>query len=297
MKMNISFRQLELFCEIASKGSVSRAAEKTDISQSAASMALAELEKQIGEKLFDRLGKKLILNSSGKRLLPKAKEILSRVDEVEKMFSGNRNQPAGEINIGASSTIGNYVLPELLGKFSNQNPEIQINLTVGNTEQIIESLLSFETDAGYIEGLCNDNNIETSIWQKDQLVVFSSPDHPLASKTEITPGDLTSSQWILREKGSGTRVIFENALTGHITDLNIRYELGHTEAVKNAVKNNLGISCLSKRTVKENLENGSLVELNTPFLQLARNFYLLIRKEKYRTLALNQFLTFLGDSP
>ncbi len=293
--MNITFRQLQVFCEIANKGNVSRAAEATDISQSAASMALSELEKQIGEQLFDRFGRKLTLNSNGRTLLPKALEILARVDEIEKTFHKNSSQFSGEIHLGASSTIGNYVMPSIMGQFSTVHPEVDVSLMVGNTEQIIEALKNCEIDIGYIEGLCNDPQIKTTIWKQDELVVFASPQNPLTSR-EPDLKDLENSNWILREKGSGTRDIFERAITDKIENLKIRYELGHTEAVKNGVKHNLGISCLSRRTVEENLKNQTLSELPTPYLQLKRNFYLLIREDKYQTRTLQKFIHFAnGD--
>lgn len=292
LETNITIRQLEVFAAIANKGNVTKASEQLFISQSAASMALAEFERQIGQKLFDRFGRKLVLNEAGRALLPKVIELLTRVDEIPAMFSPEGRLSFGSLEIGASSTIANYYIPSLLGEFTENFPEIQLRLEVGNTEQIINSLTEFKIDVGYIEGLCNHPQINCSLWREDQLVVFASPEHRLASKRRITLKDLSLERWILREKGSGTRVIFENAVAGKLDDLNIRFELGHTEAIKSAVKSNLGISCLSRLTVAESIRNGSLVELKTPFLNLRRNFYRLVHKEKYITNVLEKFMDF-----
>ena len=294
--MNITIRQIEIFVEIAEYGNVTRAAENMMLSQSAASMALAEFENQIGQKLFNRSGKKLILNESGRMLFPKAVELLSRVDEIAGMFSQKSSVLSGAINVGASSTIGNYLITSYLGRFSEKYSKVEFSLEVGNTDQIISSLLGFNIDIGYIEGLCHHAKVMTIPWRKDKLVVFASPEHPLARKKTLCAQDLESAKWILRERGSGTRDRFENAIAGKIGNLNIGFEFGHTEAIKHAVKNNLGISCLSVLTITELLKNKEVVELTTPFLDLFRNFYCLIHKEKYQTSALKEFIEYMGNN-
>ncbi len=292
--MNITLRQLEVFCAIAHRGNVSRAAEDASISQSAASMALAELERQLGELLFDRFGKKLALNENGKLLRPRALELLARTHEIEGMFT-DADGTGGELKTGASSTIGNYLMPGILSRFSHEHPRARIALRVGNTEQIIAAVLACEIDVGFIEGPCSDPNIETRIWREDELIVFAHPGHSLAAKKKVLPKDLVSAEWVLRERGSGTRSIFERAVESLPGSLSIRHELGHSEAIKRAVKNGLGISCLSRLTVQEDLENGTLVELKTPFLQLRRNLYILLRKDKYMTGTLRLFLDALTN--
>ena len=212
--MNITLRQLEIFAAIAEQGNVTRAAEELLLSQSAASMALAEFENQLGEKLFSRSGKKLCLNESGRTLLPRVMELLARTAEIECMFASSGRELAGAVKVGASSTIGNYLITSYLGQFAQENPAVELSLEVGNTEQIIGSLLDFNIDIGYIEGLCQHPKIITRKWIRDKLVVFASPRHPLVAKKQLSIADLAAAKWILRERGSGTRVIFENALVG-----------------------------------------------------------------------------------
>ena len=293
--MNITIRQIEIFTAIAIHGNVTKAAEGLLLSQSAASMALAELENQVGQKLFHRSSKKLELNEVGRILLPKASELLSRISEIEGMFSDEAGNLSGSIKVGTSSTIGNYLITSYLGRFSEKNPKVEFSLEVGNTDQIINSLLNYNIDIGYIEGFCHHPKIKTTPWRTDKLVIFASPQHPLAKKKNLKLNDLEDANWILREKGSGTREIFEKAIHGKINNINIGFEFGHTEAIKHAVKSNLGISCLSILAVAELLKNGVAIELKVPQLDLSRYFYTLIHKEKYHSNVLMKFKDFINE--
>ena len=294
--MNITLRQLEIFSAVAAHGNVTRAAEELLLSQSAASMALSELETQLGEQLFTRSGRRLVLNEAGRALLPRAGELLDRAEEIATMFSSSDGRDAGQIRVGASSTIGNYLITDYLGRYSREQPQVEFSLEVGNTDQIISSLLDYSIDIGYIEGICRHPQLSSSVWRRDELVVFASPAHPLARRRKLTPTDLENAQWILREQGSGTREIFERALSGKVDRLHIAFEFGHTEAIKHAVKNNLGISCLSRLTVAELLQNRTLIALPTPFLDLTRNFYTLRHRQRYQTRILQNFTTFMDNA-
>jgi DNA-binding transcriptional LysR family regulator len=293
----MTLRQLEVFVAVARHGNVTRAAADVFLSQSAASMALAEMEKQLGGNLFDRKGKRLLVNERGRALLPRAREVLSRVREIEELFGTQEGRLAGDLKIGASSTIGNYLIPRIFGNFVLAHPELRLSLDVGNTEQVIQDVKHFHVDLGFIEGFCHDQEIETIPWKQDQLVVFASPHHPLAQRKEVTVADLAEVNWILRERGSGTREVFETAIAGQLEDLHLFLELGHTEAIKEAVEAGLGISCLSRLAIARALDLGVLIQLPAPFLNLERRFSILIHKEKYRTDLLQAFLSFCQNGP
>ena len=293
--MNITLRQLEVFVAVARCGSVSQAASELYLSQPAASMAVAELEKLLGDRFFDRRGRKLHLNEKGRALLPLSVDIINRVDEIERKFSQKSNEQAGVFNLGSSTTIGSYVLPQLLNTFLQKFPEIEVSLDVHNTEEIIKKILDFDLDMGIIEGTCHNASIEVIPWRKDRLAVFCAPDHPLAKKGEITPDDLKSAKWILREAGSGSRAIFENALTGIVNNVDVILELGNTEAVKNAVESGIGISCLSIFTLERSIKHKELVELKTPFIDLSRFYYILVHKKKYKNQLLQSCLEFWNN--
>jgi len=287
--MNISLRQIEVFFATANSGSVSRAAKKLFISQAAASMALKEFETQLGEKLFDRVGKKLILNESGRAAVAMAAEIVGRAQELTDYFT-DKNSLFGNLIVGASSTIGNYVLPEYVAAFIHDNSNVKVQLEVGNTEEIIKKVARFAVDIGFIEGSCNNSEIVVIPWMDDELAVFAAPRHVLVGDGEVGISDLELCDWILREKGSGTRELFENQISRLSMTINVLLELGHTEAIKNAVSRGNGISCLSRYALQDLVRLQAIKLIKTPFLDLRRKFYLIMHKDKYQTKILQSFL-------
>lgn len=287
--MRITLKQLEVFIAVAQSGNVTRASETLNITQSATSMALADFESQLGRKLFDRIGKRLQLNDTGRLLLPKALDAVSRVADIERMAASD-SALIGPLRIGASMTIGNYMMPGLIGSFMRAHPGAQLTLDVANTRQVIQALEQFQIDFGFIEGFCHEPNIEVLPWCRDELVIFAAPGHDLAQKPNITEDDLAKADWILREPGSGTREVFDNAVLGKVHRIRLLLEFGHTEAIKHAVESGIGIGCASRRTLEDALRTGSVVELATPFLNLERELYVLIHRQKYRTQGLEHFL-------
>jgi DNA-binding transcriptional LysR family regulator len=287
--MRITLKQLEVFIAVAQSGSVTRAADSLNITQSATSMSLADFETQLGRKLFDRVGKRLQLNDSGRLLLPKALDAIARISEIEAMAASDAPL-IGQLRIGASLTIGNYMLPGLIGSFMRDHAGAHVTLDVANTRHVIHALEQFQIDIGFIEGFCHEPDIEVIPWCRDELVVFAAASHPLAHQTSITPDDLAAADWILREPGSGTREVFNNAVLGRLPHLNLLMEFSHTEALKRAVETGIGIGCASRRTLDDALSSGSVVTLPTPFLDLERELYLLIHRQKYRTQGLEAFL-------
>ncbi|HEV2523785.1 MAG TPA: LysR family transcriptional regulator [Gammaproteobacteria bacterium] len=286
--MRITLKQIEVFVTLAKTSNMTRASETLHMTQSACSMALSTMESQLGGVLFDRQGKKLILNERGKVVFPKAANIITQVQELQDVMRGKKEvMLAGQLIVGASTTIGNYLLPGMIGNFVTRYPHTKITLCVENTERIIEKVLKFDIDVGMIEGNCYSDEIDVFPWKKDELIVIASPKHSLAKQKKMSLSDLQNAKWILREVGSGTREKFEEAMRGKIHPF---LELGHTEAVKQAVCANLGISCLSRTAVSDLLKRGQLVELKTPFLKLTRDFYVLLHKKKHKTALLSKFM-------
>lgn len=293
--MNITIKQLQIFLAVAENGSVTKAAKEICISQPAASMAIADLEHQLSTPLFDRQGNRLHLNDKGALLFPKAMEAVSRIQEIWDMYAQPNARIVGSLKVGASSTLGNYLIPQLIGGFVETHQGTQISLEVGNTEDIIRDLLNFKIDVGFIEDVSHNEAIDNTVWRQDRLAVFCSPDYPLAKQDRVEPEDLLNERWILREKGSGTRHVFENAAAGIVDNLDVYLELGHSEAIKRAVEAGLGISCLSAVVINKSVLAGELVEIPTPFLDLSRAFYLVVHKNKYRSDLIREFLNFSGD--
>lgn len=294
--MAITLRQLEIFSATAGSGNLTRAAEHIGLSQSAASMALAELERQFSEPVFDRVGKRLVLNERGRALLPLAQEVLARVREIGDRFGATGDSLAGELRIGASSTVGNYLIPRLLGELVQAHPELKLTLDVVNTGQVIAGMAVFRYDVGFIEGPCRHPELEVIPWRADALAVFAAAGHPLVGRRPVTAADLRAAPWILREPGSGSREVFEQAVVDRLGPLQVFLELGHSEAIKQAVEAGLGLGCLSVLTLERSLQAGALAILPTPFLDLSRTLSILVHRRKYRTSVLRAFLAFCRDA-
>lgn len=287
--MHFTLRQLQVFVAAAQQQSVSRAAESLALSQSAASSSLSELERQSGCQLFDRAGKRLTLNSLGHQLLPQAVALLDQAKAVEDLLKGKSG--FGSLAVGATLTVGNYLATLLIGGFMQRHPECRVTLHVQNTQHIVQQVAHYEIDLGLIEGQCQHPDITVEPWVEDQLVVFCAPQHALAKAGQASIAQLAQEAWIMRERGSGTRLTFEQAMRHHPQPLNIRLELEHTEAIKRAVESGLGIGCISRLALKDAFRRGSLVALETPELDLTRQFYFIWHKLKYQSAAMREFIS------
>ncbi len=287
--MKYSFRQLEVFLAAANFQNITRAAESLAMSQSAASSALKELENQFDIQLFDRVGKRLQLNELGRLYRPKVEAVLAQAKELEQAFS--KHTEVGALKVGATLTIGNYLAVGVMAQYMNTPTHPRVSLEVANTSTIARRVKDFELDIGLIEGELHATELEVLPWRGDELVVFCSPDHPLASKTSLTDDDLREATWIMREQGSGTRQSFERGMHGLLTDLNVLLELEHTEAIKRAVETNLGIGCLSEVVLEDAFRRGSLVPLKVPeHRQFDRQFYFILHKQKYRSAGIDAWM-------
>lgn len=286
--MRFTLRQIQVFVAVAQHESVSRAAESLALSQSATSTSLMELERQFDCQLFDRQGKRLRLNAMGQQLLTPAANLLDQTRDIEQLLSGQAG--FGSLHIGATLTIGNYLATLLIGSFMQRHPECRVRLHVQNTAHIVQQIAHHELDLGLIEGDCRHPDIEVQPWIEDELVVFCAPQHPLARHGQASPAELIREPWVLREQGSGTRTTFDHAMRHQANTLNIRLELEHTEAIKRAVESGLGIGCISRLALRDAFRRGSLIPLETPELDLRRQFHFIWHRQKYQTAAMREFL-------
>jgi DNA-binding transcriptional LysR family regulator len=294
MLMNsVSPRQLEVFAEVALHGSVRRAAETLHLSQPAASMALAQMERQLGSPVFTRERGRLSLNARGRELLPLARELLDRHAEFGRRAAQENHVLGGELHIGTSNTVGNYRVGELLGAFVRAHPRVAIRLRVANTERIAAGVLEHALDVGCVEGPVVHALLEVRPWRDDHLVVCVAPDHPLASRRRLAAADFAGARWVMRERGSATRAISERALA-RLPPGQTVLELDQIEAIKQVVVAGLGIACLPRVAVEDALAAGRLKALKTPFLDLRRQLALLLHRQKYRGELLETFLRSLG---
>ncbi len=287
--MHYTLRQIEVFLATAHFENVTQAAVSLAMSQSAASSALQDLEQRFDMQLFDRAGKRLQLNELGKSLRPRAEALMAQAREFERSLA--LHSDIGEIKVGATLTIGNYLAVAIMAKFMREHSGAKVSLTVENTEAIASRVRNFDLDIGLIEGELQDPVLEVIPWRDDELMLFCAPAHPLASKGALSDADLLNVEWIVREAGSGTRQAFDRAMHGLLPNLNLRLELQHTEAIKRAVEANLGVGCLSGITLREAFSRGSLVELRAPHREWTRKFYFILHRQKYRSAGINSWLS------
>ncbi|WP_045857096.1 LysR family transcriptional regulator [Teredinibacter purpureus] len=286
--MKYTLKQLQVFLAVAHHQNVSRAAGELSMSQSAVSGALKDLESQFAIQLFDRVGKRLQINELGTRLRPDAEALVSRALELEQAFS--LHHIAGDLKVGATLTIGNYLCVPLMRDYMARTPDSRVQLEVANTDTIAREILDFKIDIGMIEGEYHHPELQLEPWREDELVCFCAPDHPLANVPELTTAQILAAQWILREPGSGTRQTFDRAFHHHLYRLDIVLELQHTEAIKRAVESGLGVACLSTITLQDAFERGTLVPLRTPQFDLRRTLYWVLHRHKYRSAGIKQWL-------
>jgi DNA-binding transcriptional LysR family regulator len=285
--LHITLKDIETFKAIATLDSVTLAAQTVGLTQSAASQSLSKLEHTLGVDLFDRVGKRLYLNECGRLLLSKSHILLDHAQQIQSLF----NQNHYHLHLGASTTIANYILPEQLAQFRKAQPSAQVQMLVGNTQDIVEAVASLRVDIGLIEGSCHHPDIVLEPWLDDELVVFTHPDHPLAHQT-MSKTQLAREDWVLRESGSGTREETDRWLRPLLPHLNVAMELGHSEAIKNAVAAGLGVSCLSRHVIHKELALGLLVPIKTKLPNLRRQLYKIRHRDKTLSQGIRAFFAF-----
>jgi LysR family transcriptional regulator, transcriptional activator of the cysJI operon len=291
--MNIE--NLELFCLVVEEGSMSKAARLNFVSQPAITRQIQQLEDYYETLLFNRKDGKLEITEAGRVLYPLAKGITADFKgskEVIQQVLGTENI---RLQIGASLTIGEYLLPKLLGDFKEEEPEVQITLQIGNTPSILDLLRNNTIDLALVEGIVNDPQLVVKKFAEDELFLICSANHPWAGKTEVGIEELSLERMIWREKISGTRTIVENILEnyGVLPQMENYMELGSTQSIKGAVVANLGISILSKMSISQELDNGTLHKLRIKGLPLKRNLWIVQRSKRYYRKGTDKFIYFL----
>lgn len=292
--MSITLRQLEIFIAVAETAQVTKASKKLFVTQSAVSMALAELENQLGGPLFDRHGRSLLLNERGRYLLPQAKEVTSQIGDIQAAMSERSESLEGVINIVASTTLGNYIMPYLIGAFKRMQPGVHVNLLVYNTKAAEKMVYQKEMDVGFVEGhMAVSDELSWRPWFQDELVVLCAATDPLANNEVFDiKKDLQGRKWIMRETGSGTMATIKERFGAHIKNVNVVMEVGHPEGVKRAVESGAGIACLSSLSICREVEYGWLKELKIEGLDMRRQLRVIQRKDLQVSDALAEFLDF-----
>jgi DNA-binding transcriptional LysR family regulator len=276
--MRYSLKQLAVFDAVADLGSVSQAADKLALTQSATSMSLAQLEKMLGRPLFERQGKRMALTHWGMWLRPKAKKLLQDAQQIELGFL-EQHLLSGEIRLGASQTPAEHLIPDLISIIDSDFPEIRIELGVQSTRGVIDGVLDYQYDLGIIEGRIDDSRIVQEEWCRDHLTVVVSAHHPFAKRERVSLAQLEQAKWVLREIGSGTRKIFDSSIHHLISDLDVWREYEHVPVLRTLVANGPYLTCLPYLDVEKYIENGELVALNVPELEMERTLSFIWRAD------------------
>lgn len=296
--MRLTLRQLHIFTAVADAGSTTAAGLHVALSQSATSGALNQLESLLGARLFDRVGKRLVLNDTGRALLPLARALLDGAQGIESQFGigGLAERGAGvatQLRVGASTTIGNYLLPALVASHLRASPATSIDVTIGNTSEVAAAVARLEVDMGLIEGPCHEPELQVRPWLEDELVIVCAPSHDLVCRdltARVGLKSLRQQRWLLREPGSGTREAVENALLPHLHQWIHPMQLGSTEAIKQAAAEALGLACLSLCAVQDLVTLQRLVVVNSTLPRLTRRFYLIHHRQKQFSASLQRFV-------
>lgn len=292
----MNFHQLHIFYTISERGSFSAAALTLHMTQPAVTMQIQALEDYFGAKLFDRSTKKIMLSEAGRTLMPFALRSMQLMRETDQAMSAFTHMLEGRLQLGASLTIGEYVLPRLLGPFGREYPNISIMMKVMNTTQIMEEINKHQLNFGLIEAPVSHPDMVIEPVMGDELKLIVPQGHPLADQTEVTLSDALGYPFVLREQGSGTRRVMEEQLLAKGLDpgaMRIVMELGSTGAVKSAVEAGLGITIISTSSVKHEVALGLLKIVNLTDASFKRQFYAIHLKSTLLPISAVTFLTFL----
>ncbi|UCA59908.1 LysR family transcriptional regulator [Chryseobacterium rhizoplanae] len=272
--------RLKVFHTVASRLSFTKASEELHISQPAVTKHIKEIEVQLSTKLFDRKGTSIQLTQSGKILFEYAEKIRNIYRDLEFEINQVNQQHKGKLIIGASTTVAQYILPEILAKFNAYYKDIKIELLTGNTEAISSLLKDEKIDLGIIEGESQSSYFDYKAFKPDEIVLTAKSDHPLAHKT-INIKDLYQLNLIFREQGSGTLEFIQNRLKEkgiNINELNTVIQLGSSESIKNYLLHSDCMAFLSISTILNELKNNILTVIDIKNFSIERDFHFILPK-------------------
>ena len=288
-------RHLKIFITVGEYRNMTRAAGILFMTQPSVSQAIAELEKDYGVRLFERLNHKLFLTAAGEHLKTYASHILNLSDQVKKELSDLAL--GGSIRIGASLTTGAHLLPGIIAVYRDQAPQVDIFTQVDNTSLIEKLILEDQLDIGLVEGPVYSPHIKEETLCNDDLVIICGPGHPLWEKSNISIAELAGFAFIIREPGSGTRDVFEKDMREAGAEWKIAGVYNNTEAIKHAVRGNLGLAVVPKISVEEEVARGVVRQIEVQGLRLQRKFNLVYHRQKFFTHAMETFIECCKNYP
>jgi len=289
----MNLNHLRVFHAVAVAGSITAASRALQVSQPALSKQLGDLEDALGVRLVDRLPRGVRLTSSGRALAEHAARIFGIEQTAEVEIAALRGVHRGQLSIGASTTIGSYLVPRVFGAFRRLHPALRLELQIGNTAVVHDLVHRQVVELGLTEGFVTDDGLRTAVFDQDDMVAFTAPGDPVLARGPLTARELVALPFVMRERGSGSREVIEAALAKKRLTVEPVMSLGSTEAVKNAVAARLGVAIVSRLAVERELAGGALAAIEVTDLQIRRTLHLVELHGKSRSPAVSRFLDLL----
>lgn len=268
--------RLKVFYAVATNLSFTKASAALFISQPAVTKNIQELEAEYALRLFDRKGNKIVLTQAGEILLSYTEKVMAIYRQIDFDLNIIKNKFSGQLKLGASTTIGQYILPPILAKFYQAFPDIQLSMMNDNTEKIENAILSKTIELGIVEGITHKNELKYIPFLKDELVAIVHTEQKLSQREELSLDELKEIPWVMRERGSGTLEVIENELGKHkikLSDLNIAIYLGSSESIKSFLTYSNCVGFISIQAIGKEIANGEFKVIEIPDLNISRTFY------------------------
>lgn len=295
----LNLHHLRLFTAVVDQGGFTRAATTLNLSQPAISKSLKELEDGLQLSLIDRSGRSIRLTAAGRLLYDRARELFGVERVAERELRELRGLKRGVLRVGASTTIATYFLPPILGRFHLRYPRVRIHASSANTATILRHLLESKIDLALVEGPVTHPRVDVISWRDDELVVIAPPDHPLLLRANaggrVVVTDLASEQFLVRERGSGTRDVTDAALARHGVRLTSTLRIGGTEVMKQAVAAGLGLAIVSRAAAADQLALGRIARLPVADLVIRRTLTQLQLRDRVTGAAARELETLLAE--
>jgi DNA-binding transcriptional LysR family regulator len=292
----VTLRQLRTFKTVADLNSFSLAANRLKLSQPSVSYQVKELEEALGLPLLDRLGKRIQLTEGGTLLYGYARRMLDVLDEASIAIEEMRGIQRGNLRVGASTTVGIYILPAALGAFKKLHPGLVISLEIGTRARVQEQVLRNELDLAVVGPALKDPDLAIVPFMSDELVVIAPAGHPLAAHRALTLKDLTGEPFVMREAASGSRWSLEKAARKAGAKLTVAMELGSNGAIKHAVESGLGLAVISRYACALEVSSGRLIELDVHGFPIRRDWHIVHLRRRKLPASVTAFIEFLKDT-
>jgi LysR family transcriptional regulator, transcriptional activator of the cysJI operon len=288
-------RDLQIFLSVSKHLNYTRAGEEINLSQPSVSVRIHQLESELRVKLFEQLGKKVVLTDAGQLLVPYANRVIAAVDDAHHAVDELQGLERGSLRIGASTTPGMYLVPQVVARFKRSHPKIDIHLRIKDTREVEDGVLNNEFDFGFVGGHLAAAEVSAHAWLTDELLLVVSPDHRLTNKKTVRKQDLEGESFIVRESGSATRATIVTQLQQANFELETVIEMENPESIKKAVQSGLGIAFISKFAIATELKAKTLTAIRVRNLTINRELKIVHRKDKHLSRAAVAFIEMARD--